>query len=90
MTDRRYERRVPKIQTVDLRWQDPAGSSMQVPARLLEVSVSGAGLVADTPVKVASMVQFACNGRERTASVRYCKRAPDGFTIGVEFEDTLA
>lgn len=90
MSDRRYERRVPKIQTVDLHWQDQAGSEMQLPARVLEISSSGAGLIVERPVRVASMVQFACNGRERTASVRYCKRAPEGFTIGVEFEDSLA
>jgi PilZ domain-containing protein len=90
MRDRRYERRVPKTEVVDLHWQGNTGSDEQTSARLFDVSLSGACLVLIHPVRVASLVRFACEGRDRTASVRHCKRAPDGYIIGVEFEDTLA
>jgi hypothetical protein len=90
MSDRRYERRVPKTEIVDLHWQDKTGAEAEMPARLFDVSLSGACLVLSNPVRVASLVRFACEGRDRTASVRHCKRAPDGYIIGVEFEDTPA
>ncbi len=90
MGDRRYERRVAKSEIVDLHWKDAAGVDVRVPARLFDVSLSGAGLLVEHPVRVASLVQFMCNGRERTASVRHCKRALEGFQIGVEFEDLPA
>jgi hypothetical protein len=90
MGDRRFARRVPKIEMVELRGQEPAGAGIQIRARLFDVSMAGAGLITDRPVRVASLVRFDCDGRERTASVRHCKRAPEGFMIGVEFEDSPA
>ncbi len=89
MSDRRYERRLPKSEFVDLHWKDAAGAEVRIRALLFDVSFSGAGLLVEHPVRVASLVQFLCNGRERTASVRHCKRASEGFKIGVEFEDSL-
>jgi hypothetical protein len=89
MGDRRFARRVPKVDMVDVHGQDPAGADLEIRARLFDVSISGAGLIVERPVRVASLVRFECDGRERIASVRHCKRAPEGFMIGVEFEDTL-
>jgi hypothetical protein len=90
MGDRRYERRVPKTEIVDLHWRDKTGAEMQIPGRIFDVSISGARFILDKPVRVPSLVRFACGGQDRTASVRHCERAPDGYIIGVEFEDTLA
>jgi hypothetical protein len=89
MGDRRYERRVPKSEMIQLHSKDAAGADVSVPALLFDVSISGAGLMVEHPVRVASMVRFMCNGRERIASVRHCKRASEGFKIGLEFEDGL-
>jgi hypothetical protein len=90
MRDRRFDRRVPKTEVVDLHWQGNTGSDEQTPARLFDVSLSGACLVLVHPVRVASLVRFAYGGRDRTASVRHCKTSPEGYVIGVEFEDTPA
>ena len=90
MGDRRFERRVPKTEIVDLHWRDKTGTEMNMPARLFDVSISGANLVLDKPVRVPTLVRFACGGRERTAGVRHCERSPEGYIIGVEFEDMPA
>jgi hypothetical protein len=90
MSDRRYERRVPKTEIVDLQWRDKTGAEVRMAARIFDVSQSGANLVLDKPVRVPTLVRFACGGRERTAGVRHCERAPDGYIIGVEFEDPPA
>jgi len=86
VSDRRYERRMPKSDPVELRWRDADGALQSMTGRLFDLSPSGACVIANQPVHVLSAVTLTHNGHEFAASVRYAKRCTEGYMIGVEFD----
>lgn len=88
--DRRYERRVPKHDWVDVRFRETDGAEAQLIARLRDLSKSGASLEVERPLRMATVIGFEHGGRGFKASVRYCTKTPSAFVIGVEFDDSLA
>ena len=85
--DRRYGRRVPTTEAVDLLWSDQAGQAQHSTFQLADISITGAAVRAERPVHVGAKVSLGYQNKTVAGKVRHCARKGADFLLGIEFED---
>ena len=85
MIDRRFDVRVPRADVVTLSWTDQAGHAQQGPAQLADISASGASIKTHYPVRMGTILSFACDDKEFSGRVTHCVAQDPGYVLGVEF-----
>jgi hypothetical protein len=86
MGDRRFQSRKLNAGKIGLQWKDAADQTVEALADVADMSVSGAKLHTERPVRLQTMVRLAWSGTEISGEVRYCVRRPGGYVVGVEFD----
>ncbi len=73
--------------TVFLSWQDRGGAVRRVRGRCLDLSSAGIRIEARDKLTLHQMVLVQSDqfGRMGHASVRYCRREPMSYSIGLQF-----
>jgi len=85
--DRRYGRRVPVSEPVDLLWRDQSGLTQHSIFHLADISICGAAVRAERPVHVGASVSFGYQNKTIAGKVKHCARKGADFVLGIEFED---
>jgi len=85
--DRRYGRRVPTADPVDLLWRDPTGQPQQSTFHLADISICGAAVRAERPVHVGTTVALGYQNKTVIGKVKHCARKGADFILGIEFDD---
>lgn len=86
MAERRFELRLQRAESVDLTWKDAAGQTHRWTARLMDISVAGAGFFTQRPVPVGRTVHFVYQNHKLTGIVKHCVVAKPGYVWGIEFQ----
>jgi hypothetical protein len=88
--DRRYIRS-PISSRIEVGWQDERGWQKQMQTRGVNMSSTGASVLAAEPIAVGSAVYL--NSKELqlmgSATVRHCTERKSKFLIGLEFRGSL-
>lgn len=81
---RRQERRQLHARAI-VNWEDASGKLCLVRGLCRNYSEAGAGLVLPEPVPVRALVRIDIPelALKATATVRYCRRGPKGFYVGL-------
>jgi hypothetical protein len=87
MGDRRFADRVPRADSVDLRWQDQAGQPQHGVALLADISGSGARLQVPRPLRIGSTLSLSYQNQEFPATVKHCVKRGGIYILGIEFLD---
>lgn len=86
MKDRRFDSRLTRSFALDVRWQGPGGSPHAIAVQLSDISPSGAALRATSPIPVGALVSFRYQNQTLSGKIRHCRKLPDGFLLGLEFD----
>jgi hypothetical protein len=86
MGDRRYELRLLREDSVDLRWKDQFGKTQSAAAYLANISSSGASLQAQRPVRVGTVLSLDYQDQKLTGTVKHCVLRGTIYRLGVEFK----
>lgn len=81
---RRQQRRQINARAI-VNWEDASGQLCLVRGLCRNYSEAGAGLVLPEPVPVRALVGIEIPelALKATATVRYCRRGPNGFYVGL-------
>jgi hypothetical protein len=82
--DRRSEPRLEDSELAVLTWEEN-GTTLQQIGNVDNLSLNGAGIVADYPLPLSTPISLTYGEGELTAVVRHCKPLDEGHFIGVEF-----
>ena len=86
MYERRFEPRHRATEHVQVRWQDPAGKTVDLDGEVAEISQSGARLHLAKPIRVLTRVQVDRGEAHLKGKVRYCLPQNGRYSVGVEFD----
>ncbi|HLY16000.1 MAG TPA: PilZ domain-containing protein [Bryobacteraceae bacterium] len=88
----RRHARQPFDGQMQVSWKDSRGRVQSLRARCLDLSAEGARLETDIPIppRTSITLNSARHGSLGTASVRHCVRNALKYSIGVEFNSSLA
>jgi hypothetical protein len=86
-TESRPEERYHVDFQVFLSWQDRTGDVHRVSGRCLDLSPSGLRIETRDAFETGQSVLVQCEqfGRMGNASVRYCRRGPMKYSVGLQF-----
>src|SRR5580698_3925529 len=86
MMDRRIQTRMLCADLVDIQWRDHTGRSRRGVANLEDISLSGACLQVERPVKLGCAIRMTYPNGELKGVVKYCVFREIGYFLGVEFD----
>jgi hypothetical protein len=87
MTDKRQDIRDLCADLLDIHWTDSKGKIHDEIATLEDISPSGACIKMDHRIKINSVIDLKYPGGKFVGLIKYCKREPIGYYIGVEFQE---
>ena len=87
MNDRRFDLRVPVVDTVMLSWTDQTGQKHDGPADLADISALGSFGTVAASLEVGAAVSLVYQDQEFIGRVRNCELGASGYVLGIEFED---
>src|SRR5665213_2949400 len=85
--DRRYGRRLPTTDPIDVLWRDQSGQPQHSIFHLADISICGAAVRAERPVHVGATVSLGYQNKTVIGKVRHCARKGADFMLGIEFQD---
>lgn len=85
MRDRRFEPRHAVAETTELHWTEPT-ASLQCAGRVCELSISGARIRVQRPIRVQTRMKLVLRGKELQGKVRFCTRDQADYMLGIEFD----
>jgi hypothetical protein len=85
MRNRRFESRHVVSEAVELHWTEPA-ANLQCTGQLCDLSISGARIQIERPIRVQTPIRFTLQERELRGTVRYCSRHQAEYMLGIEFD----
>jgi len=87
MIDMRHDMRNQCADLLEVHWVDSKGKVHDEIATLDDISPSGACIKMDRRIKIKTVLDLKYPGGKFVGEVKYCKREPIGYYIGVEFQD---
>src|SRR5580704_15561362 len=85
MLERRWERRLLCADLVESEWKDRTGWARSTPARLEDISRSGACLQADFQIAANTLVRMRHGRKTLEGKVSYCAYRDIGYFMGISF-----
>jgi hypothetical protein len=86
MQDRRLENRLLCADLVRVWWREASGTEQQTLANLEDISLSGACLQFDRPIRRGTLLHIALPKGELQGGVKYCVFRDVGYFVGIRFE----
>jgi hypothetical protein len=85
MRDRRFESRHAVSEAVELHWMEAAANA-HCTGQLCDLSISGARIQVERPIRVQTPIRFTLQERELRGKVRNCSRHQAEYMLGIEFD----
>jgi len=87
MTEKRQDIRNQCADLLEVCWVDKKGTVHDEIAALDDTSASGACIKMDRRIKINTLVDLKYPGGKFVGRIKYCKREPIGYYVGVEFQE---
>ena len=87
MDEKRRDIRNQCADLLDIHWVDGKGKVHDEIVTLDDISPSGACIKMDRSIRINTVVDLKYPGGTFVGHVKYCKREPIGYYIGVEFQE---
>jgi hypothetical protein len=87
MDEKRHDARNQCADLLEAHWVDSMGKVHDEIATLDDISATGACIKLDRRIKINTILDLKYPGGKFVGQVKYCKREPIGYYIGVEFQE---